>query len=239
MRTPVNDPGPTVTAIPARSAGHTPAPAKSSPMRARRSQAWRPRSPRCPRATISSPRASATLARPVAVSIPRIVIAKAVSAGGQAAAAQELRDLGLLVVPFEEEDGPHLVALRLTPDLPPAQPAGAQCHPRLVASVLADDHQLVADGVRPVALEQKAAPADVQRRLRLFPDFRSRPVGRGHPDLHLLPRHVEPDVIAALAVEDADRVPAARLRLVHRLLGAPDQAVRHGGVRRVLGQADG
>src|SRR5262245_439816 len=223
--------------MPSKSGGRTPHPPSSRSISGRRSRAWAPCSTSVWQARSSPLRARATLPRLVAVSIPRTVMAM-VSTRGHAAAAQELRDLRFLVVPLQQEDRAHLVPLPLSFDLLDADHLGAQGHARLGALVLADDDHLVADGIRPVALEQQAAPTDVQGRMAGARGLQLGFVERLDANRELLARDVEPDVVASFAIIDADRISAARLGLVHRLLRASDQPVGDRGVLGVLGHAD-
>src|SRR6266571_274767 len=236
-RMPVKEPGPTATPIPVRSPVVSAASRSSRSISPRRSRAWpaRSRSGRSARTSPARPRA--TLPREVAVSRPRQAT-RTSAARSQPAAPEELGDLGLLVLPFEEERGPHLVTARLPLDLLDAHHSAPKRDPGAVAPVLADDDQLLADGVRAVALEQQAALADVARFGRGGGVRGLRLARRGHADPDRPACHVEADEGAALPVIDPDAVPAARLGLVHRLLGALHQAVRGRRVLRVLGDAD-
>src|SRR5262245_25930306 len=150
--------------MPVRSGGRTPQLSSSRSISGRRSRAWAPCSTSGRQARSSPRRARAALPRLVAVSIPSTVMTT-ISTRGHAAAAQELSDLRLLVVPFQQEERAHLVPSGLPFDLLDAHHLGAQGHPGPGALVLAGDDHLVTDGVRPVALEQQAAAADVQGRV--------------------------------------------------------------------------
>src|SRR5262249_16185499 len=137
----------------------------------------------------------------------------------QAAPAEEFRNLGLLMIPLEQEDRSHLEALRFRLDLLQAHDTRAQRDAPVIARALTDDDDLVPDGERSVALERQAAPADVQGCLFGFPGLDTRcPVRRLDPDRHLPTRHVKAYVVAPLAIIHPDRIAPPRLGLVHRLL---------------------
>src|SRR5262245_51513754 len=135
--------------MPTKSDRRTPLPSSRRSSSGRRSRAWAPCSTSVRQARTSARRARAALPRRVAVSIPSTVMTT-VSTRGHAAAAQELGDLRLLVVPFQEEDRAHLVPSGLPFDLLDAHHLGAQGHPGAGALVLAGDDPLVADCLRPV-----------------------------------------------------------------------------------------